>query len=60
VRHAHDRRRFVVELTPQGEAYVVEGQKPLLATLAQVDGNDLAQVSSWLGVIAGELHAQVR
>ncbi len=60
VRHPHDRRRFLVQLTEQGERFVLEGQEPLLATLARVGHGDLPQVSRWLGAIADELSARTR
>ena len=59
-RHPSDRRRTVIRLTTRGEELAAAGQQPLLASLGQVEEADLRLVSSWLGVIAGDLLKQTR
>jgi DNA-binding MarR family transcriptional regulator len=58
--HPSDRRRTLIRLTARGEELATAGQQPLLASLGLVDSADLPLVSSWLKVIAGDLHARSR
>jgi DNA-binding MarR family transcriptional regulator len=58
--HPTDRRRTLIRLTARGEELAVAGQQPLLASLGLVESADLPIVSSWLKVIAGDLHARTR
>jgi DNA-binding MarR family transcriptional regulator len=58
--HPSDRRRTLIRLTTRGEELAVAGQQPLLASLGLVESADLPLVSSWLKVIAGDLHARTR
>lgn len=58
--HPSDRRRTLIRLTPRGEELSEAGQQPLLASLGLVEPADLPLVSSWLAVIAGDLHARTR
>lgn len=57
-RHPTDRRRTIIRLTPRGEQLVTDGQRPLLASLEQVDPAALPQLTGCLDVIAGALHAR--
>ena len=59
-RHPSDRRRTVIRLTSRGEELAAAGQQPLLASLELVESADLRLVSSWLGVIAGDLLERTR
>jgi DNA-binding MarR family transcriptional regulator len=59
-RHPSDRRRTVIRLTSRGEELAAAGQQPLLASLGLVESADLRLVSSWLGVIAGDLLKRTR
>jgi DNA-binding MarR family transcriptional regulator len=58
--HPSDRRRTLIRLTPRGRELAEAGQQPLLASLGLVEPSDLPAVSSWLAVIAGDLHARTR
>jgi DNA-binding MarR family transcriptional regulator len=58
--HPSDRRRTLIRLTTRGEELAVAGQQPLLASLGLVERTDLPLVSSWLSVIAADLHARSR
>jgi DNA-binding MarR family transcriptional regulator len=57
-RHPSDRRRTIIRLTERGEWLAAEGQRPLLASLGQVEADDLPKVASWLGAIADELQSR--
>jgi DNA-binding MarR family transcriptional regulator len=57
-RHPTDRRRTTIRLTPRGEQLVADGQRPLFASLNEVDPAALPLVADWLEVIAGALHAR--
>jgi DNA-binding MarR family transcriptional regulator len=59
-RHPSDRRRMLIRLTDRGQELAVQGQQPLLASLGLVESADLPLVASWLGIIAGDLHARTR
>lgn len=57
-RHPSDRRRSIIRLTVRGTTLAAEGQEPLRASLARIAPGDLPTVTSWMGVIAGGLHAR--
>lgn len=58
VRHPTDRRRTTIRLTAHGERLVADGQKPLFASLAQVDPAALPALADWLEIIAAGLRAR--
>lgn len=59
-RHPSDRRRTIIRLTERGTRLAAECQEPLRASLGLVPPTDLRVFSSWLGIVADDLHARTR
>ena len=55
VRHPHDRRRTIVQVTDRGAVMVSESHSWLLATLERIDPTQLDLVSASLATIADDL-----
>lgn len=55
VRHPHDRRRSIIQVTDRGAVMIAESHRWLLATLERIDPADLEKVSASLALIADEL-----
>ena len=59
-RHPSDRRRTIIRLTERGTQLAAECQEPLRASLGLVAPDDLRMFSSWLGIVADDLHIRTR